>query len=87
MGGPPSGKLAGQHAPLGTCFNNVRDCIQNVVSQVILAAPTGRKVPLDLFPLDLASQVVSAAPGGREVGLFGFPTGSPSGRSYSAFVA
>jgi hypothetical protein len=49
--GLPLGKLAGQHAPLRPRLNDVQDCIQNVVSQVVLSASIGRKVSLDLFPL------------------------------------
>jgi hypothetical protein len=49
--GLPPGKFARQHAPLRPRLNDVQDGIQNVVSQVVLPASTGRKVTFDLFPL------------------------------------
>lgn len=49
--GLPLGKLAGQHAPLRSCFDHVQDCIQHVVAKGVAAFATGGEIAADLFPL------------------------------------
>ncbi len=51
VNGLPRGKSTGQHAPLSARFDNIQDCVQDVVSEVVLPAASGRKIAADFFPL------------------------------------